>query len=68
MAEVNKTYVEGARILQNYVLPSGSNDDTLNGKSMPSMLTVETHAARMHSEEQLAVGRVVVQAVPRQMT
>ncbi len=48
MAEVNKIYVEGARILQNYVLPSGSNDDTLNGQSMPSMLTVGSHAARMH--------------------
>ncbi len=68
MAEVNKIYVEGARILQIHVLPSRSNDGTLHGSSMPSMHTVESHAARMHREEQLAVGRVVVQAVPRQVT
>ncbi len=48
MAEVNKIYVEGARILQIQVLLSRSNDDTLSGRSMPSMHTAESHAARLY--------------------
>ena len=68
MAEVNKIYVEGARILQNEALLSRSNDDTLSGRSMLCTHTAESHAARLYCEEQLAVGHVVVQAVPRQLT